>query len=198
MGKKKENEMQKEEKKSEHKNNDKKTKEEKEIKNTTEKDKLIEELKQENAALKDKLVRKTAELDNVIKRCEKEKLEMLDYANEKLLLKLLDLIDDLDKAVEAGKESHNPDTILTGVEMIHEKAKKLLEDEGVKQIEPSIGKPFDVNIHDAMVSMPSEHPEGTVVQEIQKGYTFRDKILRHSKVITSSGEQNDRKDEDNG
>ena len=161
------------------------------------KDKLIEELKQENTALKDKLIRKTAELDNVIKRCEKEKLDMISYANEKLLLKLLDLVDDMDKAVEAGKESHNPDTILTGVEMIYEKAKKLLEDEGVKAIESHVGKPFDVNFHDAMVSMPSEHPEGTVVQEIQKGYTLRDKVLRHSKVITSSGEPNEKKDANN-
>lgn len=199
MSKKKENEMPKEEMKQEKQNNDNQSaKENKESKKKSSKDKLIEELKQENAALKDKLIRKTAELDNVIKRCEKEKLDMLTYANEKLLLKLLDLIDDLDKAVEAGKESHNPDTILTGVEMIHEKAKKFLEDEGVKQMNSAVGQPFDVNLHDAMVSMPSEHPEGTVVQEIQKGYTYRDKILRHSKVITSSGEQNDKKDENNG
>jgi molecular chaperone GrpE len=156
----------------------------------------IESLKKENEQLKDKLMRKTAELDNVIKRCEKEKLEMLDYANEKLLVKLLDLVDDLAKAVEAGKESHDPDTILTGVELIYDKAMKLLDSEGVKPLESSVGKPFDVNIHDAMVSMPSEHPEGIVVNEVQKGYSYKDKVLRHSKVITSSG-NGDVKEENN-
>ena len=157
---------------------------------------LAESLKKENEQLKDKLVRKTAELDNVIKRCEKEKMEMLDYANEKLLVKLLDIVDDLAKAVEAGKKSHDPDTILTGVEMIYEKTMKLLEAEGVKPLETAVGKPFDVNLHDAMVSMPSEHPEGTIVDEIQKGYSYKDKVLRHSKVITSMGDADDRKEND--
>jgi molecular chaperone GrpE len=158
---------------------------------------LIDSLQKENAELKDKLIRKTAELDNVIKRCEKEKLNMIDYANEKLIIKLLELVDDLDNAVESGKKSHDPETILTGVEMIHQKAMKLLEDEGVKPLDSAEGKPFDVNLHDAMVSMPSEQPEGTVIQEIQKGYTLRDKVIRHSKVVTSSGEADDRKEHDN-
>ncbi len=156
----------------------------------------IESLKKENEQLKDKLMRKTAELDNVIKRCEKEKLEMLDYANEKLLVKLLDLVDDLAKAVEAGKESHDPETIITGIEMIYDKALKLLESEGVKPLESAVGKQFNVELHDAMVSMPSEHPEGTVVSEVQKGYSYKDKVLRHSKVITSSG-NGDVKEENN-
>lgn len=158
---------------------------------------LIESLKKENADLKDKLIRKTAELDNVIKRCEKEKSDMIDYANEKLIIKLLELVDDLGNAVDSGKKSHDPETILIGMEMIYQKAMKLLEDEGVKPLDSSEGKPFDVNLHDAMVSMSSEEPEGIVIQEIQKGYTLRDKVIRHSKVITSSGEADDRKEHNN-
>ncbi len=176
----------------------KKQKKEKETKDSkTSNAELIESLKKENSELKDKLIRKTAELDNVIKRCEKEKMDMIDYANEKLIIKLLELVDDLDNAVEAGKESHDSATILTGVEMIHQKAKKLLDDEGVKALDKSEGKPFDVNLHDAMVSMPSDKPEGIVIQEIQKGYTLRDKVIRHSKVITSSGAADEREDNNN-
>ena len=160
-------------------------------------EKVIVSLQKEVNELKDRLIRKTAELDNVIKRCEKEKLDMIDYANERLILKLLELVDDMDKAVEVGKESHDSESILTGVEMIYAKAKKLLDDEGVKVLESSVGKPFDVNLHDAILQMPSEHPEGNVVQEIQKGYSLRDKVIRHSKVITSSGVADGRKENNN-
>ena len=147
----------------------------------------IDSLEQERDDLKEQAIRRTAELENVIKRTQKEKLEIIEYANEKLLIKFLSIIDDLTNAVESARQSHDANSILTGIEMINQKALKLLEDEGVKQIEDAVNKPFDVHYHEALMSMPSEVEEGHVVQEVLKGYQLRDKVIRHTKVVTSSG-----------
>jgi len=161
----------------------------------------LETLKKENEELKEKIVRKTAELDNAIKRSSKEKMEMIDYANEKLLRKLLEVYDDFTNAVDAGRKSKDAESIQSGIEMIYKKMSKFFEEEGVKPLDPAEGKPFDVELHDAMLSMPSDQPEGTVVKVIQNGYKFRDKVIRHAKVITSNGEKpepiSDEKEADN-
>ena len=153
-----------------------------------ESDEATEKLLKTISELKDQLLRKSAELDNVIKRTSKEKIELIDYANEKLILKLLGIADDITNAVEAGKKTNDYDSLLKGIELISNKMSRLLEEEGVIPIESSVGKPFDVNIHEAMMSMPAEFPEGTVVQEMTTGYNLRGKVIRHTKVITSSGE----------
>jgi molecular chaperone GrpE len=155
---------------------------------TSDKDETTEKLLNNIAELKDQLLRKTAELDNVIKRTAKEKLDLIDYANEKLILKILGIVDDFSNALEAGRKSSDYDSFLKGIELINNKITRLLEEEGVKPIESATGKPFDVNLHEAMMSMPSESEEGTVIQEMMKGYELRGKVIRHSKVITSSGE----------
>ena len=150
----------------------------------------IDSLEKERDEAKDQAIRKTAELENVIKRTQKEKYDIIEYANEKLLLKFLSIIDDLTNAVDSARQSHDATSILTGIEMIHQKALKLLEDEGVKPIDNVVGHPFDVHFHEALLSMPSEIKEGHVVQEVVKGYTLREKVIRHTKVVTSSGEPN--------
>jgi molecular chaperone GrpE len=148
----------------------------------------IDVLEKERDEAKDQAIRKTAELENVIKRTQREKYDIIEFANEKLLLKFLSIIDDLTNAVDSARQSHDATSILTGIEMIHQKALKLLEDEGVKPIDNVVGHPFDVHFHEALLSMPSEIKEGHVVQEVMKGYTLRDKVIRHTKVVTSSGE----------
>ena len=153
-------------------------------------DETTEKLLKNINELKDQLLRKTAELDNVIKRTAKEKMELIDYANEKLILKMLNVVDDIANAVEAGNKTKDYDSLMKGIELIYNKVNKLLEEEGVKQIESPVGKPFDVNLHEAMMSIPSEMEEGSVVQEMFPGYSLRGKVIRHSKVITSSGEPN--------
>ncbi len=148
----------------------------------------IKSLENEKEELKDQVMRKTAEMDNMRRRSLKEKNELIDYANQGLLLKLLPLLDDFTKAIESGKSNHDYESVMQGIEMIYQKMQKVFEESGVKQMEDANGKPFDVDYHEAMMLMPSDDvDEGDVIQVIEPGYMFYDKVLRHAKVITSSG-----------
>lgn len=148
----------------------------------------INQLEAERDDLKDQLIRKAAEFENLKRRTIKEKQELIDYANERLIINFLPLLDDFSKALEAAKSNADFNSLLQGIEMIHQNANKVLSEAGVKQMESSIGKPFNVDFHDALMSIPSEFPEGYVVQEYQPGYLLKDKVLRHAKVVISSGE----------
>lgn len=150
----------------------------------------IEELKAERDYLKDQLVRKVAEIDNQRKRHLKEKQELIDFANEQLLGKMIELLDYFEQAVDASNKTTDIEALRTGLEMLYQKAVKLFEEQGVKKMEDASGKPFDVNYHDAILAMNSDKEEGTVLQVAQPGYMYKDKVLRHAKVITSSGQSN--------
>lgn len=150
-------------------------------------DEIIEKLTKENQELQDKVLRKIAELDNAIKRCAKEKMELIDYANEKILVQFINIADDLENAINAGRSSNDIQSLLTGIELIKNNYDKILLENGVKKQDTEFGMDFDVNLHDAILSMPSDMPEGKIVEIVQNGYVFRDKILRHAKVITSAG-----------
>ncbi len=141
----------------------------------------------ERDELKDKLIRNTAEMENIRRRTAREKQDAIIYGNEKLLDKLLPVIDDLENAVEAGKKSGEGDALLQGVEMILKKALKTFEESGVTKMKDPTGEEFDVNFHEALMQMPSDQPEGHVAQVVQPGYMIHDKVLRHAKVVTSSG-----------
>ncbi len=148
----------------------------------------LNEIEKERDELKDNLARMAAEMENLRRRTQREKQDLIGYANEKLLLKLLDVLDDTAAAIDHGKSSDDYQALLTGIEMINKKAVKLFEDEGVKAMDNPVGKEFDVDFHEAMMVMPSEDiPEGHIIQVVQTGYMMRDKVLRHAKVITSSG-----------
>ncbi|OGU41126.1 MAG: nucleotide exchange factor GrpE [Ignavibacteria bacterium GWB2_35_12] len=155
----------------------------------------LKELEKERDELKDQVLRVAAELENYRRRALKEKREMIDYANERLILNLLPLLDDLGKAVEAGKKAVDCDSMLTGLDLIYQKALKLFENENVKIMENTVGKPFDVNEHEAVMRMPSELPEDYIISEVQSGYTMKDKVLRHAKVVTSAGEPKEEENE---
>ncbi len=131
-------------------------------------------------------VRKVAELENFRRRTEQEKEEMRIYANHKLLISILPIVDDLQRALDTGRVGHDYQAFLSGIEMVYNKAMQTLAELGVTPIN-TVGTEFDVNLHEALMRMPSEAPEGQIVQEAQRGYTFRDKVLRHAKVITSAG-----------
>ena len=149
--------------------------------------KEVENLTKERDELKEQLVRKAAELENQRKRHLREKQEMLDYANQKLLFKMLELLDDINAAVDSGNNSNDYDALLKGLTMIRQKAHKLFEEAGVKAMPDATGEEFDVNFHEAMMTVPSDLPEGCVVQTFQQGYLLNDKVLRHARVMTSSG-----------
>ncbi|MFP4528810.1 MAG: nucleotide exchange factor GrpE [Candidatus Kapaibacterium sp.] len=147
----------------------------------------LNEIKKENEELRDQIKRKAAELENFRQRTMREKNEMVDYANERLLFKMLDPLDDMTAAIESGKKSDDKDALIKGVEMIRQKMIKIFEESGVKKMEDPTGEPFDVDYQEAMMTQPSDMPEGHVVQVVQPGYMIHDKVLRYARVITSSG-----------
>ena len=148
----------------------------------------INTITKERDELKDQLMRKAADLENIRRRSIKEKQDMIDYANERLLYNMLELLDDINAASDASKKTADAESISKGLDMISAKAKKLFEDAGVKRMDDSLGSQFDVNFHEALMTMNSPHPDGTVVQVIQPGYMINEKVLRHAKVITSNGQ----------
>lgn len=148
----------------------------------------IEELQKINENLKDQLLRKAADFDNYKKRIENDIINITRYANEDLIEKLLPILDDFERFLQHAQQENNPDNpFYKGIELIYNKFQKILELQGLKKIE-CIGQSFDVNLHDALMVIPTNDPSipaNTIVQEVEKGYMLYDKILRHAKVIVS-------------
>ena len=146
----------------------------------------VRELETENETLREQRLRAIADLDNARRRAEQDVLTTVQYANASLLKKLLPIVDDFERSVESvsGEQRENP--FVQGVEMIRNKLAKLLEEEGVERIE-ALGKLFDVEMHEALMRQPSDEPENTILQELEPGYTYKGKVLRHTKVIVSAG-----------
>ncbi len=148
----------------------------------------VDSLEQEVENLKDQILRKTAEMENQRRRFMKEKIELLEVGNEKLLMKFLEIPDDMSKALDAAKKTEDKSSVVTGIEMIHNKVNKIFEDAGVIKMSDPIGSDFNVNIQEAISITPStEFAEGKVVYLVQDGYMIGDKVLRFAKVITSAG-----------
>jgi molecular chaperone GrpE len=151
--------------------------------------KTLEETQKAAENLKDQLLRKAAEFENYKRRSEADRLEFLRYANERLLESLLPILDDLHRSLRSGEEKKDFDSFYKGVELISSKFRKILEAQGLSAFE-STGKPFDVDYHDALMQVPRDDvPPHTVVEEVDRGYTLHDKVLRHAKVIVSTAMQ---------
>lgn len=149
----------------------------------------VDDLENQVESLKDQLLRKTAEMENLRRRTQKEKEELVKYANERLIVNLIDIPDDLSNALQAAKqENSSKESVVQGIEMIHNKAFRLFENAGLQLMKIEIGDEFDVEYHEALMQQPSEEiPEGHIVAVIQTGYLLNDKVIRHAKVVTSSG-----------
>ena len=145
----------------------------------------VKELEQESETLREQRLRAIADLDNTRRRAEQDVLTTVQYANENLLKKLLPIVDDFERSVENVPEDKGTDPFVQGVMMIRNKMVRLLEEEGVEKI-AAAGEPFDVNLHEALMRQPSDQPENTVVQELEPGYMYKGKVLRHAKVIVSA------------
>ena len=162
---------------------------EKEKKNFEEEiEKLKEELKdkeKEIEELKDKYLRAYAEMENMKKRLEKEKKEAIEYANETLLKEILPFIDNIERAIEHANEKSKLEDFIKGIELTLNNLLKTLEKFGVKPVEAK-NKPFDPNYHEAMSVVETEDTEpNIVVEEMQKGYIFKNRLLRPSLVSVS-------------
>ena len=138
--------------------------------------------------MKDSLARKTAEMENMRRRMDKEKSDLINYANEKLINNLLEIPDTIAQALSSANSTNDLESLKKGVELIYQKTMKLFENAGVKLMEDPTGKEFDVDFHDALMQAPSDIvPEGHIIQVLQDGYLLKDKVIRHAKVITSAG-----------
>lgn len=124
------------------------------------------------------LQRMQADFDNYRKRTQKEKTELIKYAAERLVGELLPVLDNFDRAVSAAKVNPDFTSFSQGVEMILRQMQTALSKEGLRAME-AVGQPFDPNLHEAVLRVDSEdHPENTVVEELQKGYYLKEKVLR--------------------
>jgi molecular chaperone GrpE len=130
----------------------------------------------------ERMLRLQADFDNYKKRLEKEKIEFIKFANEEIIVEILKILDDFERAVEAGKSKHDFDVLYKGIEMIHKDLKEFLKQRGVEEIE-SKGKPFNPHEHEAMMQEETDaHPEDHVVEELQKGYMLNGRVIRPAKV----------------
>jgi molecular chaperone GrpE len=137
---------------------------------------------EERDQLRDRLLRTQAEFDNYRKRVDRERLETIERAAESVLRDLLPVIDDLERALSADATNEAAESYRRGVELIHRQLTDLLTRRGVKPIE-TLGKDFDPHLHQAVASeaVPGAR-EGEVVQELRRGYTLGDRLLRPAMV----------------
>jgi len=150
--------------------------------------KLKEEIEKYQAEAKqnyDRYLRAIAEMENMKKRVAREREEYIKFAALSLIKKLLPIIDNLDRALNMSKESSDYEVLFKGVEMISDSLHDLIKKEGVEGIE-AVGKPFDPQYHEPLaVEDSSEHPENTVIEELQKGYLMHGRVIRPSLVKVS-------------
>ena len=145
----------------------------------------IKKLEAELQEWKNSYTRKLAEFQNFAKRKENEVAEMRKYASEEIVVKLLDNIDNLERAVDASKESQNFDSLIEGVNMILNNLKHLLTEEGVEEIEAA-GKEYNPYEHKAMITENKEElDDNVVVQVFQKGYKMKGKVVRPAMVTVN-------------
>jgi len=143
-----------------------------------------DKLKQEYDELHDKYLRLYSDFENFRRRTSKEKIDLIDTANERLILELLPVIDDFERAKESMEKAAEVASVCEGVNLIFSKLKKTLEYFGVKEIE-CIGEDFNPDIHEAITKIPApkKKQKGKIIDQVQKGYKIKEKVIRHSKVV---------------
>ncbi|MFC5408864.1 nucleotide exchange factor GrpE [Larkinella bovis] len=134
--------------------------------------------------LKDKYLRLYADFENFRRRTAKEKIDLISTANEGLLVALLPVIDDFERALKSAETTSDVDALKEGVQLIFNKFSKVLETKGVKPM-TSVGQVFNPDLHEAITQFPapSDDLKGKVIDETEKGYFLNDKVIRFAKVI---------------
>jgi len=135
----------------------------------------------------DQMRRLAAEFDNYKKRVAREQESLTRRAGERLILDLLPVLDDLERAVDAF-EVHDKEHVAEGVALVHRALRSLLEREGLEEVAPD-GEAFDPHRHEALLSQPSDQPEGTVIQVVQKGFVLGDRVLRPARVVVAASQE---------
>lgn len=174
-----------EENKNEEIKEEKKAEEPKEHKKEHKKDKKLEELQNEINTLKDKNMRIAAEMVNTLRRKDEETNRLLKYSNESLITELLPVIDNFERALNVDATSNDIESYQKGMTMIYNSLKNILEKFEVKEIE-AIDKEFDPSFHQAVMQEEKEGiKENIVIEVLQKGYTYKDKVIRPAMVKVS-------------
>ncbi len=143
------------------------------------------ELEDELQKAKDKHLRLFAEFENYKKRTARERIELIGRSTEELMTALIPVIDDFDRAKKSMDEAPSIEGIKEGIDLIYNKFKKTLEQKGLKEMESSIGQPLDTDLHEAITQIPApeDNLKGKVVDELEKGYTLNDRVIRFAKVV---------------
>jgi molecular chaperone GrpE len=154
------------------------------LSNPVDEESEISKLQQEAAEWKDKYLRLVAEFDNFRKRNAKERLDLIQTAGKDVIVSLLDVLDDSERAQKQLETSDDTAAIKEGVVLVFNKLKNNLQSKGLKQMN-STGQEFNPDLHEAITEIPAPVPElkGKVVDEVQKGYYLNDKIIRFAKVV---------------
>lgn len=143
-----------------------------------------ERLEMELAEMKDKYLRQFAEFDNFRKRTAKERLELIQTAGKEVIVQLLEVLDDAERAQRQMEQSQDVKALKEGVHLVFNKLRNILNAKGLKPME-SIGQPFNADRHEAIteIPVPQANMQGKVIDEVEKGYLLNDKIIRFAKVV---------------
>lgn len=160
-------------------------KEAKSLKKKLKTDKKQDALKEKIADLEDRVKRQMAEFENFRKRSEKEKTMMFETGAKSVVEKILPVVDNFERGLQALSEEEKKEPFAEGMAMIYKQLMTELDGLGVKPIE-AVGQEFDPELHNAVMQVESEeYGEGIIAQELQKGYTYRDSVVRHSMVAVA-------------
>ncbi|RQW80193.1 MAG: nucleotide exchange factor GrpE [Geobacter sp.] len=158
----------------------------------------IAELEAQVKDWQDKLLRKAAEFENYKRRTENDQFNLINYAAESFIIKLLPVVDDFERSMEHIDDIDNNKSVKEGIKLVYEKLLKLLNEQGVKKMQTK-GEPFNVDFHDALMQRKEDSvPPHTVLEEVESGYLYRDKVIRHAKVIVSEESSSDDNQMTNG
>ncbi|MBR6174496.1 MAG: nucleotide exchange factor GrpE [Bacteroidales bacterium] len=144
----------------------------------------LEKLKAEKAELNDRFLRLFSEFDNYKKRVSKEKLDLIATASEKVIVNLLPVIDDFERAIAANEKADNIDSIKEGFNLIYNKLLQMMKRFDVEEIQAK-GEEFNTDFHEAVTHFPvqKEEDKGKVIDVTEKGYKLKDKVIRYAKVV---------------
>ena len=144
----------------------------------------IEKLNAEKAELNDRFLRLFSEFDNYKKRVSKEKLDLISTASEKVIVSILPIIDDFERAITANEKADNIDSIKEGFNLIYNKLLQMMKRFDVEEIQAK-GEEFNTDYHEAVTHFPAQNEEdkGKVIDVTEKGYKLKDKVIRYAKVV---------------
>ncbi len=150
-------------------------------------DTKVSELQAAVNELRDKHLRLLAEFDNYKKRTMRERLELMNSASKDVMVSLLPILDDFDRAKKSADDPSNAEVFSDGVTLVYNRLNNVLQNMGLKAM-TSTGEPFDVEMHEAIteIPVPDENMKGKVIDTLEKGYMLNDKIIRHAKVVVGN------------